>query len=222
MQVTNFLSNEVLDSNLGNHLETYQLNKNRYIYLKGNFFIDGNAFLPIEKNSYSTSLELFSISNPQKYINYFKPEYLSILQRSTKEINTLKKCFVIGNDENYCHNLIYYIPRMMSLLQNKEILSKIDYILFNKFLPKYFFDLINEILKIHEIKKELILIDKKLYLLEESYYPSFTGRIYDLEKNVKFWNKYYKKIMERNLTNDTMYDKIYIISIFINEFIIIR
>ena len=210
MQVKNILENEVLKSNLGNYLKSYQLNENRNIYLKGDFYIDGNIFLPIEKNSYSTSLELFSISNPQKYINYFTPDYLNTLKNSTKEIKVLRKCFVIGNDENYCHNLIYYIPRIMTLLKNKEILSSVDYILFNKSLPKYFYDLVNEILKIHEIKKELILIDKKLYLLKESYCPSFTGRIYNLEENVKFWNKYYINIIEKNSTNDETNDKIYI------------
>ena len=49
MQVKNILENEVLKSNLGNYLKSYQLNENRNIYLKGDFYIDGNIFLPIEK-----------------------------------------------------------------------------------------------------------------------------------------------------------------------------
>ena len=209
MLVKNFLKKEIETSSLSKYLESYSSNNITYTLLKGNFFIDGNIFLPIEKNSYSTSLELFSISNPQKYSNYFKPEYLKLLQNSTKEIKILKRCFVIGNDNNYCHNLLYYIPRIISLLQNKEIISKIDYILFNKFLPKYFFDLINEILSIHKIKKELILIEKKLHLLEESYCPSFTGRIYDIEDNIKFWNRYSNSLINRS-NNNERYDKIYI------------
>ena len=133
------------------------------------FFIDGTTFLPIEKNTLSTSLELFTISNEKKFSNYFTTKHFDLLKNQTSNIKTLQKCFIIGNDENYYHNLILYLPKILFLINNTNLINKVDNIVFNKNLPKKFIKFIDEILKLKKIKKNLILINEKLYLFENSF-----------------------------------------------------
>ena len=147
MRVVDYNIKEVLNCKLSKHIQRFKINDNEYIYLKGNFFIDGNIFLPIENETFSTSLDLFSISNKQKYINYFTEEYFNILKNQTNSIKIIERCFVIGNDNNYCHNLIYWLPRVLSLIDNANLINDIDYIVFNKDIPKYLKILIDKIFK---------------------------------------------------------------------------
>ena len=58
-------------------------------------------FLPIEKNTLSTSLDMFTISYEKKFLNYFTDEHYNLLKNITSNIKTIKNCFVIGNDDNY-------------------------------------------------------------------------------------------------------------------------
>ena len=133
-----------------------------------------------------------------------------MLKNHTSKIKVLKKCFVIGNDENYYHNLIMYLPKIALLINNEKLISKIDYILFNKNLPIKFIKLIEEILKIKKINKKIMLIDQKLYLLKESYCPTVLGKHFKIEKNIIFWEKIYKEILSRNKIPEINFEKIYI------------
>ena len=137
MRVSDYNINEILNCKLNKYIHNYQGKKNNYTYLKGDFFIDGNVFLPTENKTFSTSLDLFSVSNKQKFVNYFSEEYFNVLNNETNNIKVLERCFVVGNDNNYCHNLIYWLPRILSLIENEQIISKIDYIVFNIDMPKY-------------------------------------------------------------------------------------
>ena len=72
MTVKNFSINEIYKSPINKYLRNYASDNNKvYNYLWGKFFIDGYRFLPIEKNTFSTSLDLFTISNSKKYDFYF-------------------------------------------------------------------------------------------------------------------------------------------------------
>ena len=63
--------------------------------MQGTFFIDGTTFLPIEKNTLSTSLELFTISNEKKFSNYFTTKHFDLLKTYSMIIMT--KDFQIMN-----------------------------------------------------------------------------------------------------------------------------
>ena len=69
MRVTDYNINEISNCKLGKYLQNFNGKSNSYTYLTGNFFLDGNIFLPIESETFSTSLDLFSISN--KLLTYF-------------------------------------------------------------------------------------------------------------------------------------------------------
>ena len=211
MKVENLLIDEINKSSLNPHIQNIKVNdRENYNFLYGNFFIDGFLFLPIEHKTLATSLDLFSFSHPIKYNKYFTNNYFDVLKNQANNVKILKKCFVVGNDTNYYHNLILYLPKIISLISNKKIISKVDYILFNKYLPTKFIEFIQEILKIKKINKEIILIDQKLYLLQESYCPAILGRDFKIEKNIIFWEKIYKKILVRNQIPQINYEKIYI------------
>ncbi len=210
MRVNDYDINEILNCKLSKYIQNFQGKSNNYTYLKGDFFIDGNVFLPIENKTFSTSLDLFSVSNKQKFVNYFTEEYFDLLNKQTNNIKVLDRCFVIGNDHNYCHNLIYWLPRILSLIENTNLVKEIDYIVFNKDMPNYLKTLIDKLFKIKKIKKEIILIDKKLYFLKNSYCPSFLGRVYDLEKSTMFWKNYSEAIIENEDFIKCDYHNIYI------------
>ena len=210
MRVVDFSSKEISNCKLSNYIQIFKSNNYNHTYLKGDFFIDGNIFLPIENKTRSTSLELFSISNKQKYVNYFTEEYFDLLKNQTSNIKILDRCFVVGNDNNYCHNLIYWLPRILCLFENEKLISEIDYIVFNKDMPEYLKILIDKIFKIKKIKKEIILIDKKLYFLKNSFCPAFLGRVYDLDQSTIFWRNYKDKIIANENFSKISYDNIYI------------
>ncbi|PPR44541.1 MAG: hypothetical protein CFH18_00416 [Alphaproteobacteria bacterium MarineAlpha5_Bin8] len=210
MRVTDYNINEISNCKLGKYLQNFNGKSNSYTYLTGNFFLDGNIFLPIESKTFSTSLDLFSISNKQKYVNYFTEEYFNLLKNQTNNIKVLERCFIVGNDHNYCHNLIYWLPRVLSLIENEGLMDRIDYIVFNKDIPEYVKILIDKIFKIKKIKKEIILIDRKLYFLKNSYCPAFLGRVYDLKKSTIFWKDYREKIIDEESFPKNRCDYIYI------------
>ncbi len=59
MIVKNFSIKEIHHNPLNKYFRNYEKDKNIvYNYLYGSFFIDGSRFLPIEKNTLSTSLDL--------------------------------------------------------------------------------------------------------------------------------------------------------------------
>ena len=180
-----------------------------YNYLYGSFFIDGNRFLPIEKNTLSTSLGLFTISNKKKFGIYFSNKYYEFLKSNADNMKVFNKSFIIGNDKNYFHNLILFLPRIIFLLNNEQLLSKIDHLIFNVDLPKYYATLLDEILKFKKINKKLILIEKFTYLFEDSYCPTILGRGNDIEKNIKFWEYMINNIPNLSKSNKS-YEKIYI------------
>ena len=39
-----------------------------------------------------------------------------VLKNQASNVKILKKCFVVGNDTNYYHNLILYLPKIISLI----------------------------------------------------------------------------------------------------------
>lgn len=187
MVVRNFSIKEIHKSVLNDYLVNFQNGPEvNYTYMQGTFFIDGTTFLPIEKNTLSTSLELFTISNEKKFSNYFTTKHFDLLKNQTSNIKTLQKSFIIGNDENYYHNLILYLPKILFLINNTNLINKVDNIVFNKNLPKKFIKFIDEILKLKKIKKNLILINEKLYLFENSFCPTILGRAYKIPKNINF------------------------------------
>ena len=211
MTVKNFSFKEVYRAPLNKHFRNYQKDGDTiYNYLYGSFFIDGDRFLPIEKNTLSTSLDLFTISKKEKFDIYFSNKHYEFLRNNTDDIKIFKNSFIIGNDKNYFHNLIYFLPRIIFLLNNEKLLSKIDHLIFNVDLPKYFFTLLNEILKFKNINKKLVLIKKSTYLFEDSYCPTILGRGKEIEKNVKFWEYIINNITSLSKSNKLYYEKIYI------------
>ena len=211
MTVKNFSFKEIYNTPLNKHLRNYTKNNDTiYNYLYGSFFIDGNKFLPIEKNTLSTSLDLFTTLNKKKFDIYFSNKHYELLKNNTENIKVFKNSFIIGNDENYFHNLIYFLPRIIFLLDNEKLLSKIDYLIFNEDLPKYFMILLDEILKFKKINKKLILIKKSTYLFEDSYCPTILGRGAEIERNIKFWEYTFNTIPNLSKSNKLYNDKIYI------------
>ena len=73
MTVKNFSFKAINNTRFNKYFLNYKKDNDiDYNYLYGSFFIDGNRFLPIEKNTLSTSLSLFSISNKKKFGIYFQ------------------------------------------------------------------------------------------------------------------------------------------------------
>ena len=211
MTVKNFSFKAINNTRFNKHFLNYKNDNDiDYNYLYGSFFIDGNRFLPIEKNTLSTSLDLFTISNKKKFGIYFSSKYYKFLRNNAEDIKVYKKSFITGNDENYFHNLILFLPRIIFLLNNEKLLSKIDHLIFNVDLPKYFFTLLNEILKFKNINKKLVLIKKSTYLFEDSYCPTILGAGSEIEKNVKFWEYIINNITNLSKSNKSYYEKIYI------------
>ena len=202
MTVKNFSTNEIYHAPLNKHFRNYTKDKNMvYNYLYGSFFIDGSRFLPIEKNTLSTSLDLFTISKKEKFSIYFSEKHYEFLINNTDNIKIFKNSFIIGNDKNYFHNLIYFLPRIIFLLNNEKLLSKVEYLIFNEDLPRYYFTLINEILRFKKINKKLVLIKKSTYLFEDSYCPTILGRGAEIERNIKFWEYTFNTIPNLSKSN---------------------
>lgn len=211
MVVKNFSLGNIYKAPINRHLINFKKgNKIDYTYLYGSFFIDGITFLPIEKKTLSTSLDLFTISKESKFANYFTNNHYNLLKNKTENIRILKKCIVIGNDENYYHNLILYLPKIIYLINNEKVIGEIEQILFNINIPKKFLELIHEILKLYNIQKKLTLIEKKIYLLKDSYCPTILGKRYSIKKNVNFWSDIVNKIQKLNNIKNTRFEKIYI------------
>ena len=211
MIVKNLSYNEVYHTPLNKHFRNYKKDKDIiYNYLYGSFFIDGDRFLPIEKNTLSTSLDLFTISKKEKFDIYFSNKHYEFLRNNSDNIKVFKNSFIIGNDKNYFHNLIYFLPRIISLLNNEKLLSTIESLIFNVDLPKYFFTLLDEILKFKKINKKLVLIKKSTYLFEDSYCPTILGRGTKIEKNVGFWEYIINSIPNLSKSNKSYHEKIYI------------
>ena len=211
MKVKNFTFKEIHNTSLNKYLRNYTKNNGMvYNYLCSSFFIDGSGFLPIEKNTLSTSLDLFTFLHKKKFDIYFSNKHYELLKNNTENIKVFKNSFIIGNDENYFHNLIYFLPRIIFLLDNDQLLSKIDYLIFNEDLPKYFMTLLDEILKFKKINKKLILIKKSTYLFENSYCPTILGRGEKIEQNVKFWEFIIKNIPNLSKSKKSFHEKIYI------------
>ena len=100
MKVKNFLIGEINSSSINSYIQNFKIdNKEDFYCLRGNFFIDGYAFLPIELRTLSTSLDLFTFTHKIKFEKYFTESYFNLLKNHTSNIKVLKKCFVIGNDE---------------------------------------------------------------------------------------------------------------------------
>ena len=211
MTVKNFSINEIYESPINKYLRNYVVDNNKgYNYLWGKFFIDGYRFLPIEKNTFSTSLDLFTILNRKKYDFYFSKSYFDFLKKETKSFKVIKNSFIVGSDENYFHNLIYHLPRIVSLINNDQLLCKIDSLVFNEDLPDYLITLLNEILKFKQTNKKLILIKKSTYLFENSYCPIIVSRGKNIRESVSFWKHIISNISNTIKTNNFLGDKIYI------------
>jgi len=211
MTVKNFSTNEIYHAPLNKHFRNYKKEKNMiYNYLYGSFFIDGSRFLPIEKNTLSTSLDLFTISKKEKFSIYFSEKHYEFLINNTDNIKIFKNSFIIGNDKNYFHNLIYFLPRIIFLLNNEKLLSKVEYLIFNEDLPRYYFTLLNEILKFKKINKKLVLIKKSTYLFDNSYCPTVLGRGGEIKRNIEFWEYILNKIPNLSKSTKSYSDKIYI------------
>jgi len=211
MTVKNFSIKKIHGSPINKYLRNYTVDNDKvYNYLWGTFFIDGHRFLPIEKNTFSTSLDLFTISNMKKYDFYFSKSYFDFLKKEKKSFKVIKNSFIVGNDENYFHNLIYHLPRIISLLDNDKLLSKIDSLVFNEDIPDYLITLLNEILKLKQTNKKLTLIKKSTYLFENSYCPIIVSRGSNIRESVSFWKHVVGKISNKIKTNKFLGDKIYI------------
>ena len=80
MKVKNLLKKEISKSNFRQYVQNFIINsEERSSCLYGNFFIDGLFFLPIEHNTLTTSLDLFSFLHKIKYEKYFTNDYLNLL-----------------------------------------------------------------------------------------------------------------------------------------------
>ena len=134
---------------------------NTYNYLYSDFLLDGDFFLPISKKSLMTSTEVFGIFSKGKYKKYFNPNYLDFINSNTDQLKVIKNSFIVGSSENYFHSLLDYFPRLFNI--TKELLNKIDNIVLGESLPKNN-KMLESLLEKLNIRKKIILLDKKTYL----------------------------------------------------------
>ena len=147
MKIKNLLKKEINKSYFSQYVQNSIINNEEHpFFLYGNFFIDGLFFLPIEHNTLTTSLDLFSFLHKIKYEKYFTSDYLNLLKNHTKNIQVLRNR--LSNRHKGEEKLIE--QRMKKFNEEISHWNEYDYVVVNDDLETCYNKILNTIMS--EIK----------------------------------------------------------------------
>lgn len=165
--------------NLKNNIFEYKTDLEFFHFYKGDFYMDGNVFLPIN-TKLETSLDFFGNFMPNKYECLLNLDE-NFFDKNHNSFETIDGAFIVGSsiNHNYYHAIIDFYSRLF--YANKFPLQKI--ILGNN----NFDEVIKAIFDQLHIKNQVIYVDHTL--------KKYTNSIFvcnkNLEQNVKKYNKYF-------------------------------
>ena len=151
----------------GTQFISYLNEHNGFISLFGDFYIDGEFFLPISVKQKAGCPELFGNYSQTKYRKYFEQDYYDNTMEEHNNMEVIENSLVLGSSGNYWHDLIDFYSKIFSY--DKKIDNNIDKIIIGN---SYIKDPIITLLKKLNIQKKIINIDTKTKILKNSFFVS--------------------------------------------------